>query len=1071
MGKHHGPYAEPGRSAVVVEEKILDMLGSDAEALIADVRRDPEKNRTHPAKLRRELAEAILSDKAARPTDAGGSTAGPSSGHGATQASGSKPSVTASQTTPEAEETAHGPSNPTITSRDTIVARAVFLFFEGRQEEARSLLHNNSIDATPIFQEQEAPAPAPMENLPAAPVVSRPPDQYGYWDRDGLDFWNDRHGSAETGRQGWIDHPERQMFIVVAIVFSLVLCDDFYWKLLKPDIVDKTAYIVLVRDCQSGKTLAQIVLVYLAALCYGHAGFVSLRSGNGARNDYAKFDADAVLKWNKTVAAFLVDRYPDRFPCMDSPALEPYLLHHCNLWSDRDCKSERANNALSHKYPFVYTRLGTVSNLRNSIRKEIRLMAHHYGCYPDGQLKMTYIEDECHQRTGNDTARPGALQQAESASHGNLYDISHDLLESQYGFELGKLLHRSSGNTVEAQALSVMLKHMYHGDLRRLADDLASEKLDSRGTLMDSIRSQVRVSATAMSELFSGAHGRKCFILEMSVTRDHYSLNHSVPGLDPSKRIPVEYMTEPRLISNIEDDNYDEALRPVPDALQCFAVDELLVEFRRSGFSHTVLHLRPGRNSNGPLCDVVLWLPRALRALAPDAVADGQAVIAITVYAYTKASDLPGGPVMAFSREGFSVAERLQEAAGYTLMDANPRQRFFNGLRYAGTDGRWRYAVDKYGTLIQKGTFLTNVAGDAQQMPPAARAIQFTRGCPLPVMLAVLHRAVELAGFSKDKVNIISVGNNMLEVGCTPKTLDHMMGATLGLVCGSKKALLNIDHGSGAQKVGRINGTRGCAYWERSGVDVPRCVVHGAIRMNLHGGDCLQRHVYDIYSTPGNESTDAEPSSDDEDLSSSPGSSASSRQEARNQARRVKKLRTSDIAGYGNCPDDLKLVKHGQAGPMGLRGLLDAVRENSSQGGADAPHSLPAGMTRQLTRHSSLEPAQFVAAVWTQASFHNKYHRVLRSVIRHRLEYVDDNVMPVEVLTNAAQAAGMAAPTTVLRNFEVGTGSGNHGYYRQPLVKRVNAAGQPDAQGSHISLMPMFAEAAAAHGLTLQNLV
>lgn len=80
MGKHHGPYAEPGRSAVVVEEKILDMLGSDAEALIADVRRDPEKNRTHPAKLRRELAEAILSDKAARPTDAGGSTAGPSSG-------------------------------------------------------------------------------------------------------------------------------------------------------------------------------------------------------------------------------------------------------------------------------------------------------------------------------------------------------------------------------------------------------------------------------------------------------------------------------------------------------------------------------------------------------------------------------------------------------------------------------------------------------------------------------------------------------------------------------------------------------------------------------------------------------------------------------------------------------------------------------------------------------------------------------------------------------------------------------------------------------------------------------
>jgi len=899
----------------------------------------------------------------------------------------------------------------------------------------------------------------PQQGLPVDPEGD--PDEDGYWDRKGLAVWNDRNNRWET-------HLARKD-IVKAIVFEMILCDKFYYVLLKADLIDKEKSLVLIRDPQSGKTQAQVVIAYISALCYGHAAFLSLRSGNGAKQDYSKFDSDAVKSWNDKVTEFLVKKFPEEFKLNNiacKPKLEPYLLTHCNLWHDKECKSDSAKRAIENKYPFVFSRLGTASNLNNSIRKEVPTLLRGYGfCPDDGTAKLTYIRDEIQQRHGSESEiRPSAIQQAEAEEHMLLHDIRMESLKREFENVLKTF---KTGNSRRAEAL-------------RIAFD--NKKIDGQGlahaflegqphTITTAFRSHVMVTATGVSTIINPEYGRDNCIIEMEVTDDHFSINQGVPGQNPAKVIPVTYAWGSD-IHQLPADEHD-LPSPCPTGLQKFAIKELQKEYARGGFSHTILHINIG--NNGIISQVARWLPCALPILEPNAWKSGQAVVAVTAYSYTDCAPISGGPFMTFSREGFPIVDKMAAAAEKTFTDANRKQGIFTS-QLVEDNGKKRYAWDKYGSLIAANEFVKEFTVQHEYDCPPNKIVQFPRSCPLQCMLSVLHQAVEDASFSKECLNIITVGNGQLQVGCTPKTLCHQMGATLTLFCGSEKSLRNMDHMSAEQAVCRINGTRGCAYWKASGVEVPRAVINGFLKVNLEAGHAIQRRCYDLFANnEGQESINSVGSSNsyesaeslphrgyDEDDGNFGDEYNNKRQPSTPQGESVlKKLRTNDFPGCGDRQSPMpKPVKKGQAQKIGgMKTFIGAIKENSSPGGSNVPH---------CSAEQNNDPLEFAKSVWIGTSSGRgspRYHQFLRELIRRSPEDLRAGLFPYTDLEN------------LLRDHDL-TNSGNlfvgkdnaHGYYHLPVLRRVNELGQDDSRGKYFSLASFFQDAVEKCNLTKETL-
>jgi hypothetical protein len=119
----------------------------------------------------------------------------------------------------------------------------------------------------------------------------------------------------------------------------------------------------------------------------------------------------------------------------------------------------------------------------------------------------------------------------------------------------------------------------------------------------------------------------------------------------------------------------------------------------------------------------------------------------------------------------------------------------------------------------------------------------------LPAVLTLVNCAIEKSGYDKSTIKIITVGAGQLKVGMTPKTLNHSMSVTLGLLNATEKQEKNMTYEDVSQGLaGRISGSRkGDPYFEARGYDgPPRLVGSGLSRDKLNNYKNLQKQVLNV---------------------------------------------------------------------------------------------------------------------------------------------------------------------------------------------------------------------------------
>ena len=202
-------------------------------------------------------------------------------------------------------------------------------------------------------------------------------------------------------------------------------------------------------------------------------------------------------------------------------------------------------------------------------------------------------------------------------------------------------------------------------------------------------------------------------------------------------------------------------------------------------------------------------------------------VIAVTAYMYTTAGKYPGGPWLIFSEAALPLREVIAQIAEDVFIDADRKK---NPVVPPG-----QVALAK-GSLIAPG-IRDNIAKHAR-CSGLSNALQLPKhgAMFLKYTLTLIERAITKLNIAKDLIKIISVGAGLFKVGMTPKTVDHKMSVTKGLLSASERKVKNLSGEDISQGLhGRSSGSRdGDPYWEARGDDgPPALVVSGALKDQL----------------------------------------------------------------------------------------------------------------------------------------------------------------------------------------------------------------------------------------------
>ena len=673
-----------------------------------------------------------------------------------------------------------------------------------------------------------------------------------------LPMWDDR--------ANWIINEHNDKELVYELVKRLVLDDPIMKDLLSWCLNDSDITIFVQRPEQSGKTFVCVLLAWLSNICYGQAAYVLLRSGGGAREDYDKFCVDTVENLNRKIWEAMLgytfsgvrpsrvytklpaDQYAKRVYKAELPSdparegyMKPYELHAFNLHSDRKLEGERAQEVMKNKYPILFSRLATASNIARSVVNEMETLIHAYGVDEHGFARMTLFNDEYQQHTTHGIRSQEELHEpicTETARARKRSGVDED--ENLPLFRWSQLFD------VNASAIS-------RSDLPR-GQDLAElkrrfkkwEEADpeqrenvrlNRSSFSACLRGQVRISATCISGMVSSESWdmRRAQPIVLAVDPSYYG--HAISeGMDRNKDIKTEWRGSSNL-EHIHEPDYShldivKVLGGVP-RLQKFVLDEVVAEVRRDGYGHVIVQSL-GSTSNASLLEMARFFIGFTDNEIPE-----RPTIAVTAYKFTTAGAFPGGPWLVFSQAALPLRGLIADISEEVYID----------------------------DVVSKGTPLTNVPPGKVPLPKGAQiapgirnnivkhhgkgldnALQLPRheSLFLKNILHLVHKAIERKGIDKAQIKIISIGANQFKMGMTPKTLDHKMSPTLGLLNATERQEKNMTLEDICQGLhGRLSGSRdNDPYFEaRGNQDPPRMVASGHIKDLLNAYKEIQKGV------------------------------------------------------------------------------------------------------------------------------------------------------------------------------------------------------------------------------------
>ena len=650
---------------------------------------------------------------------------------------------------------------------------------------------------------------------------------------DGLPMWNDRVNWAIN------DHiPDRNL--VYLLVHAIVVQHAVYRELLSYCLNDPDYLIFIQRPEQSGKTFTCTLVAWLSNLCYGQAAYVLLRTGSGASEDYEKYGL-TVDQLNKMIWEVMVgytfegsgnartfhklppERYDERI-CKDAfpnmPALEgfmnPFVLHSFDLHKDKKLESDTARRVLQYKYPIVFSRLCSPANIMRAQDNEIMTIIRHYGVDEHGFAKMTLLNDEYQQNIKEGTRTQEEL---------------HDPLSNAMFHNLASAINEGAATTMTDDETAEELLRRFKAWEDKKPDERADTRF-IRSWTSAGIRGQVRISATTVSGQVTAEDLdlRVAAPIELPVDESYYGHNTSV-GIDPSKSMKIEWRGSSNL-EFLEVGDYPNL--PSPPKIQKFIMDEIYAELAREGYAHILFQVIGGNNS--ALFDIAQFLI----AFADEEIAE-KPVIAVTAYMYTTAGQYPGGPWLVFSQAALPLRPLIADIAENLYIDSD--------RRVAAAVQPGKVALNK-GSLIAPGirNNMSRYAGHAN----LRNALQLPKhgAMFLKYILALVDRAVEQLGYMKANVKVITIGAGLLKVGMTPKTFDHKMSVTLGLLSATERQVKNLTGEDISQSLhGRCSGPRDDRdpYWAARGDDTPpRLVASGFYKDLLTTYKKIQAHTMQV---------------------------------------------------------------------------------------------------------------------------------------------------------------------------------------------------------------------------------
>jgi len=712
---------------------------------------------------------------------------------------------------------------------------------------------------------------------------------------------------------------------VYGLVGTIVARHEIYRDLLSVLLDDTDAMVFISRPEQSGKTFTCTLMAWISNICLGQAGYVLLRSGSQASEDYSKF-GESVDDLNRMIWQVMLGYtfdgpngtgpyrkvpkwYNGRLVTTDLLTdsarvgfMNPFVLHSFDLRHDKTLSSMEARAVLNGRWPLIFSRLCTADNMRRSIVNEMETIVRAYGVDEHGFANVTLLNDE-YQMNVKEGTRVQEEMHRPLAQNDLLFrvcaaaiqDENPAMSEIQSQDEMRQRMARW-------QAAGQSLQMAGAGGPTMI--DLTADENDGRTSRWDRsgysacLKSIVRISATIVSGQVSAEDWdlRKGKVIELKVGKDYYGHTTST-GMDPNHAVCVEWRGGSNL-EFLEEGDYPTLPSP-PPRLQKFVMDEVFAEFARNGYAHTLLQVLGG--NNGALFDTARFLISYADEMV-EQLAESRPVIAITAYMYTTAGNFPGGPWLVFSQDALPLRSVIADVAEQMFVEADPKSQ---APAPAGKIAMRGGANLAHGirTLMHQHASMTN----ALQLPKNSAMF-------LKNVLGLIDGAVERLAWDKSNIKLVTVGANLLKVGMTPKTPDHKMAVTLALLSASDRQLNNLTGEDVSQGLhGRASGSRDPQrdpYWAVRGDDLPvRLVASGFVKDMLSTYKNVQQ-----YSKQAATNRDA-------------GKTL------------ISAMKDLDFSGFSDLPLDTKLwaactpaVRRRRGEDTRVKEMIDAVRTNSTLG-------------------------------------------------------------------------------------------------------------------------------------------
>jgi hypothetical protein len=371
---------------------------------------------------------------------------------------------------------------------------------------------------------------------------------------------------------------------VYRLVYTVVVSHEIYRELLKFCLNNPELLLMVQRPEQSGKTFACTLIAWLSNLCYGQCAYVLLRTGSGASEDYEK-DGEKVDELNKMIWEVMVGHtfegsgsartfhklphassklnlsyenrlYKGALPNLGSLEgfMRPFVLHSFDLRNDKKLESDNARLVLKHRYPIVFSRLCTASNIARAVDHEMETMISHYGVDKHGFAKMTLLNDEYQMSVKEGTRTQEELHEALDSNR-PLFDVCVRAIAKDY----------TDHEEAEAELCERYLAWEGESDDHGLRFN--------RSAFSACIRGQVRISATTISGQVTaeGFDLRLVAPIKLAVDDDYYGHGTS-HGIDPNKVMRIEWRGSSNLIL-LEHGDFPSL--PQPPKIQKFVMDEV----------------------------------------------------------------------------------------------------------------------------------------------------------------------------------------------------------------------------------------------------------------------------------------------------------------------------------------------------------------------------------------------------------------------------------------------------------------------------------------------------------------